>query len=74
MTYQVLNRFNMANVKPVSMLISKGTILSKNMYRKDDEEIIFMENIAYAQAMERLMYAMTSLRLDICHVVGLVSI
>ena len=71
---KVLNRFNMANVKPVSMLISKGTILSKNMYRKDDEEIIFMENIAYAQAMERLMYAMTSLRLDICHVVGLVSI
>ncbi len=71
---KVLNRFNMANVKPISMLVSKGTILSKNMCRKDDEEIIFMENVAYAQAVERLMYAMTSIRLDICHVVGLVSI
>jgi hypothetical protein len=71
---KVLNRFNMANVKPISMLVSKGTILSKNMCCKDDEEIIFMENVAYAQAVERLMYAMTSIRLDICHVVGLVSI
>ena len=32
-----------------------------------------MESVPYAQAVGSLMYAMTSTRLDICHVVGLVS-
>ena len=63
----------MAESKALRMPVSKGTILSKNMLPKDKEEQEFMENVLYAEDMGNLMYAMTSIRLDICHVVWLIS-
>ena len=63
----------MAELKVLNTPVSKGIVLSKNMLPKDEEEQEFMENVLYAEDMGNLMYAMTSIRLDICHVVGLVS-
>ena len=45
---KVLNKFNIAESKTLSTLVSKGTILSKNMRPKDKEEQEFMENVPYA--------------------------
>ena len=45
---KVLNKFNIAESKTLSTLVSKGTILSKNMCPKDKEEQEFMENVPYA--------------------------
>ena len=66
---KVLKKFNVAESKALRTHVSKGTILSKNMLPKDKEEQEFMENVLYAEDMGNLMYAMTSIRLDICHVV-----
>ena len=63
----------MAESKVLNTPVSKGTVLSKNMSPKDKEEQEFMEKVPYAQVVGNLMYAMTSIRPDICHVVGLVS-
>ena len=45
---KVLNKFNIAESKTLSTLVSKGTILSKNMRPQDKEEQEFMENVPYA--------------------------
>ena len=45
---KVLNKFNIAESKTLSTLVSKGTILSKKMCPKDKEEQEFMENVPYA--------------------------
>ena len=45
---KILKKFNMAESKALSTLVSKGTILSKKMCPKDKEEQEFMENIPYA--------------------------
>ena len=66
---KVLKKFNVAKSKALRTPVSKGTILSKNMLPKDKKEQEFMENVLYAQDMGNLMYAMTSIRLDICPVV-----
>ena len=70
---KVLRRFNMNKYKPLNTPISKGQHLSKTMCSRDQTEILEMETVPYAQAVGSFMYAMTSTRLDICHVVGLVS-
>ena len=70
---KVLKRFKMENCRPVSTPVSKGTILNKSMCPTNKIELEEMKVVPYAQAMGSLMYAMMSIRLDICYAVGLVS-
>jgi hypothetical protein len=69
----ILRRFKMDKCKPLNTHFSKGQHLSKTMCPRDQTEILEMEIVPYAQVVGSLMYAMTSTRPDICHVVGLVS-
>lgn len=43
------------------------------MYPKDREEISEMLKVLYVQVVGSLKYAITSIRLDICHAVELVN-
>jgi hypothetical protein len=70
---KIFKRFNMLECNPVSTPVSKGTVLTKEMCPTQEEEVNYMKNVPYAQAVGSLMYAMTSTRPDICHAVGLVS-
>jgi hypothetical protein len=63
----------MDKCKPLKMSISKCQYLSKSIGPQNETEIQEIESIPYARAVGSLIYAMTSTRPDICHVVGLVS-
>nr|CAN73722.1 hypothetical protein VITISV_041002 [Vitis vinifera] len=70
---KVLNRFNMNETKPVSTPLSSHFKLSKEQSQKTKEENDHMSKVPYASAIGSLMYAMVCTRLDITHVVGVVS-
>eukprot|EP00253_Pinus_taeda_P003747 PITA_03747 len=70
---KVLKRFNMHNAKPVSTPFASHFKLSKEMFRKTQEDMDYMSKVPYASTVESLMYAMVCTRLDIAHAVGVVS-
>ena len=70
---KILERFNMANCKPMDTPIAKGQYLSLEMCPKTPEERSRMAKVPYASAVGSLMYDMMCTRPDICYVVGLVS-
>jgi ATP-binding cassette subfamily B (MDR/TAP) protein 1 len=70
---KVLSRFSMDNTKPVSTPMGNHFKLSKDKSPKTELEYGYMDKIPYASAIGSLMYAMVYTRLDIAHVVGVVS-
>lgn len=70
---KILERFHMADCKPMDTPISKGQTLSLDMCPKTSQERERMLKVPYANAIGSLMYAMMCTRPDICYAVGLVS-
>ncbi len=70
---KVLQRFNMRDAKPVRTPLASHFRLSKEQCPETDEEKDFMARVPYASTIGSLMYAMVCTRLDISHVVGVVS-
>uniref|UniRef100_A0A2N9HJS7 Reverse transcriptase Ty1/copia-type domain-containing protein n=1 Tax=Fagus sylvatica TaxID=28930 RepID=A0A2N9HJS7_FAGSY len=68
-----LKMFKMEDCRPVSTPVSKGTILNKSMCPTNKTKLEEMIVVPYVQAVDSLIYAMMSTRLDICYAVGLVS-
>ena len=69
----ILQRFNMQECKPARVPISVGVKLSTDQCPKTQEEEEDMSRVPYASAVGSLMYAMVCTRLDIAHVVGVLS-
>ena len=63
----------MNNVKPVSVPLVSHFRLCSSLCPSTKEENEYMSRIPYANAIGSLMYAMVSTRLDISHVVVVVS-
>ena len=63
----------MQNAKPVPIPLANHSRLCKDMCPKMQEEIDYMSTIPCASSIGNLMYAMVCTRLDIAHVVGVVS-
>ena len=70
---KVLSKFNMNEVKPVSIPLGSHFKLSKKKSLKTKEERDHIGKVPYASAIGSLMYAMVCARLDIAHAVGVVS-
>ena len=70
---KVLSRLNMNEAKPVSTPLGSHFKLSKEQSLKIEEKRDHMSKVPYASAIGSLMYAMVCTRLDIAHVVGVVS-
>ena len=70
---KVLNRFNMNKAKPVSTPMGCHFKLSKEQSPKTEEERNHMSKVPYVSTIGSLMYAMVCTRLDIAHIVGVVS-
>eukprot|EP00253_Pinus_taeda_P023724 PITA_23724 len=70
---KVLKRFNMHNVKPISIPLASHFKLSKEACPNTQKEMAHMSKVPYASAVGSLMYAMVYTRPDIAHVVGVVS-
>ena len=70
---KVLDRFGMADAKPVSTPLADHFKLSLAMCPKTQEEQDYMKNIPYSSAVGSLMYAMVCTRPDIAQAVGVVS-
>src|SRR3954469_10006122 len=63
----ILERFGMADCKPVATPMDTSIKLSKDMSPKTDEETKAMDNIPYCSIIGSLMYAMTGTRPDIAY-------
>ena len=70
---KVLKIFNMKNEKPISIPLANHFKLSKEVCPKTHEEMDYMSKVPYALAVGSLTYVMFCTRLDIAHVVGIVS-
>ncbi len=69
----VLDRFNMADCRPLCVPISVGTKLSVDDCPKSPSEVEDMSRVPYASGFGSLMYAMVCTRPDIAQVVGVLS-
>src|SRR3984885_6587080 len=69
----ILQKFNMQDSKPVKVPIPVGVRLSAKQCPKTQEEEEDMFCVPYASVVGSLIYAMVCTRLDIAHVVGLLS-
>jgi len=69
----ILQRFNMQDSKSVKVPILIDVKLSVEQCPKTQEEEEDMSRVPYASAVGSLMYAMVCTRLDIAHVVGVLS-
>ena len=69
---KVLDRFNMADAKPLGVPLQPCTKLSKADSPQDVQATNYMKGIPYASACGSLMYAMVATRPDIAHAVGVV--
>ena len=69
---KVLEIFRLQDAKPVSTPLASHFKLTKDMCPKTQEEINYMSKVPYS-TVGSLMYAMVCTRLDIGHVVGVVS-
>ena len=63
----------MKNVKAISTPLPDHLKLTKEMCPKQQEEEDTMSKVPYASTVGSLMYAMVCTRLDIAHVMGVVS-
>lgn len=70
---KVLDRFNMADAKPLGVPLPPHTKLSKADCPQDELALEAMKGIPYASACGSLMYAMVATRPDIAYAVGVVS-
>ena len=70
---KVLERFNMANAKPIDTPVIKNHGLSKNDCPKTPADRAKMAKVPYASAIGSLMYAMVCTRPDLAFAVGLLS-
>ena len=70
---KVLERFNMANAKPIDTPVIKNHGLSKNDCPKTPADRAKMAKVPYASAIGSLMYAMVCTRPDLAYAVGLLS-
>ena len=68
---KVLDKFNMAESKPLKVSLQPYIKLSKEDCPKDDKAAQDMEDVPYASACGSLMYAMVAIRLDTTHSVKL---
>jgi len=69
----VLDRFNMADCRPLCVPISLGTKLSIEDCPKYPSEVEDMSRVPYASVVGSLMYAMVYTRPDIAQAVGVLS-
>ena len=70
---KVLQYFSMENAKAINTPLLGHLKLTKEMCPKTQEEEDKMSTVPYASAIGSLMYAMVCTRLDISHVVGVIS-
>ena len=70
---QILEIFNMKEAKQVNTPLGGHFKLSKRSCPSTEEENKKMVAIPYSSAVGSLMYSMVCTRLDIAHVVGVVS-
>ena len=70
---KLLQCFSMENAKAVSTPLPSHLKLTKDMCPKTQEEEDKMSTVPYASSIGSLMYAMVCTRLDITHVLGVVS-
>ena len=70
---KVLQHFSMENAKVASTPLLGHLKITKEMCQKTQEEEDKMYKVPYALVLGILMYAMVCTRLDISHVVGVVS-
>ena len=70
---KVLERFSMENAKPVSTHLANHFRLSTSHCPKTVEETESMSKVPYANAMGCLMYDMVCTRLDLAHVISVMS-
>ncbi|MCO5610248.1 hypothetical protein L7F22_064484 [Adiantum nelumboides] len=70
---QVLDRFNMADAKPLGVPLQPYVKISKEDCPNSKEATNDMQSVPYASACGSLMYAMVATRPDITHAVGVVS-
>ena len=71
--WEGLDKFNMGKAKPVSSPLGSHLKLSFKQNPSSEKEKKEMRKVSYASAIGSLMYAMVWMRLDIAHVVGVVS-
>ena len=70
---RVLQRFHMEKAKVVSTALATHFKLSSKQSPSNEDDKLYMQRVPYASAVGSLMYAMVCTRLDIAHVVGMVS-
>lgn len=69
----ILERFNLADVRPVTTPLDPGARLSKEQAPVNAEERIFMSKVPYAELVGALMYLAVATRPDIAHAVGVLA-
>ncbi|KAI4297473.1 hypothetical protein L6164_037362 [Bauhinia variegata] len=70
---KILEKFHMIDCKPMDTSVNKSESFNLEMCPQNKTEENLMKRVLYSSTMGSLMYAMLCTRLDICHVVGLVS-
>ena len=70
---KVLDKFNMGKAKPVISPLGSHLKLSSKQSPSSEKEKKEMRKVPYASVVGSLMYAIVCTRLDIAHVVGVVS-
>ncbi|KAF2297073.1 hypothetical protein GH714_016349 [Hevea brasiliensis] len=70
---KVLKHFNMNNAKLVNVPFATHFKLPVDMSLKIDEEMEHMSSVPYSSTVGNIIYAMVCNRLDISHVVSIVS-
>jgi len=69
----VLDRFNMANARPVLTPLAKSSPLTKEDCPQSPEELEYMKSVPYLSAVGSLMYLSVGTRPDISFAVGALS-
>jgi len=69
---KVLEIFRMKDAKPINTPLDSHFKLTKEIFRKTQEEIDYMTKVPYSSIFDNLIYAMVFTRPDISHVVGVV--
>ena len=69
----ILEKFNMSSLRPVSTPMAHGVSLSKQQSPTTAEEIAIAQKFPYREIVGSLMYLMTSTRPDIAYAVGQLS-